>query len=174
MLPNSPGGALALAFAPVSLEDSVSRCQLPESWRGHANLGIDKLERRFFSNAQRLPHLLEVESTKERAGDGLDFIRRRLQAVVLGGRHALPTGRVGIAVSEARTLGTNLQPAAAALIKGLAQCANESQTDLLGIRFPPDPAHLAERWLAGSLYEETARRHFQKWNWLKVDVKGRK
>jgi hypothetical protein len=65
---------------------------------------------------------------------------------------------------------TSLQPAAAALLKGLAQCAIESRTDFLGVRFPPDPTHLAQRWLAGAIYEETARRHFQKWSWSKSEI----
>ncbi len=168
MLLSDPGDALALALAPVASAESPSPCRLPDKWRGHVNLGIDKLERGFFQTAKRQAHVIASPHAKERIADGLDFVRRRLTAVVLGGRHALPTGRVGTAVSDARTLDTNLQPAAASLLKGLTHCAIESQTDLLGVRFPPDPTHLAERWLAGAVYEETARRHFQKWSWLKL------
>lgn len=170
MLPSSPGDALALAFAPLASEESSPTCTLPDKWQGHANLGIDKLERRFFSSAEKFPHVIAPKTASAQVSDGLDFVRRRLQAVALGGRHALPTGRVGTTVSEARTMDTNLQPAAAALLKGLAQCAIESRTDLLGVRFPPDPTHLAERWLAGAVYEETARRHFQKWGWMKSEI----
>ena len=170
MLLSSPGDALALAFAPMRVEDSPRTCQFPDEWHGHANLGIDKLERRFFSSAERMPHLIASPHGEGAPADGLDFLRRRLQSVALGGRHALPTGRVKSAISEARTLDTSLLPAAAALVKGLAKCAIESRTDLLGVRFPPDPTHLAERWLAGAVYEESARRHFQKWSWLRSDI----
>lgn len=166
MVLSSPGDALALAFSPVP--DHSGPCQLPEEWQGVVNLGIDKLERGFFRKAQRQPQLVETPPESASTADGLDFVRRRLQAVALGGRHALPTGRMKAAVSDARSLDANLQPTAAALLKGLAQCAGESRTDLLGVRFPPDPTHLAERWLAGAIYEETARRHFQKWNWQRV------
>ncbi len=166
MLLSDPGDALALAMAPVFSEESPSPCRLPDKWRGHANLGIDTLQRGFFQSAARQPHVIASPHARERIADGLDFVRRRLTAVALGGRHALPTGRVGKAVSDARTLDANLQPAAAGLLKGLTQCAIESQTDLLGVRFPPNPTHLAQRWLAGAVYEETARRHFQKWSWL--------
>lgn len=168
MVLSSPGDALALALSPVSGEESPFPCRLPDDWQGVVNLGIDKLERGFFQKAQRQPQLVEASTANDSARDGLDFVRRRLQAVALGGRHALPTGRVGATVSDARSLDANLQPTAAALVKGLAHCAIESRTDLLGVRFPPDPTHLAERWLAGAIYEETARRHFQKWNWQRV------
>ncbi|MCA9067305.1 MAG: hypothetical protein KDA84_00170, partial [Planctomycetaceae bacterium] len=168
MVLSSPGDALALALSPMSDEESPSLCQLPDDWQSIVNLGIDNLKRGFFQKAHPQPHVVEASSVNEAAADGLDFVRRRLQAVALGGRHALPTGRVGAAVSDARSLDAHLQPTAASLLKGLAQCAIESRTDLLGTRFPPDPSHLAERWLAGAIYEETARRHFQKWNWQRV------
>ncbi len=117
MLPSAPGDALALAIAPLVSEESSLTCELPDKWQGHANLGIDKLERRFFSSAERMPHVIAPKTTSGHVSDGLDFVRRRLQAVALGGRHALPTGRVGAAVSEARAMDTNLQPAAAALLR---------------------------------------------------------
>ncbi len=165
MVLSSPRDALALAIGPSSVDEENAECDLPKDWQGRINLGFDKLDRRYFPSAERTPHLVEVSNPAAEVSDGLDFVRRRLQAVAVGGRHALPTGKVRATVSEARTLDGSLQPAAAVLLKGLAQCAIESQTDLLGIRFPPDPSWLAKRWLAGAIYEETARRQFQKWSW---------
>jgi hypothetical protein len=172
LAPAATGEAAALAVAPDPAEaqdDEVDtpKLKLPLKWSGHVNLGLDRLQRGHLTAAERAPVVLSVPTEHEQ-DDGLEPLRRRVRGMVLGGRHSLPTGSVNALARDARQLHSQSQPVAACLLGNLAQSAIETETSLLGVRFPADAGSLAERWLACAHYEVAARRAFHKRTWSRA------
>lgn len=163
---STPGCAAALAIAPDSgeREADVPKLSLPASKGGHVDLGLELIRRGDLTTAERQPVVIAA-APRPHSIDGLDSLRRRLRGIALGGRHALPSGRLGDVQRDARALSAQMQPHAAALLVNLAQSARDTRTELSGERFPADSTVLAERWLAAAAYEDTARRHFHQQQW---------
>ena len=168
LIPAERGCATALAVAPLASSPAdAPQWQLPESWQGHVNLGLDRLRRSRLSRAETAPVHCPVELDCSN-DDGLSALERRLRAMALGGRHSVPTGRVRDLAREVRQLKNQLQPTAAALLARFAEVAVTTQTTTLGYRFPPDPAPLASLWLACACYHRSAAWAFHKQHWLSL------
>ena len=167
----TPGSAAVLAIGQDPLaEKSACELSLPDDFRGRVSLGIEELKRGHLTSASRTPVFAQHHFQAETITDGLESLRRWLGGLVLGGRHALPTGRLPELNREVRRLEIQKQPAAAGLLGNLARSATASTADFEGIRFPSDPAELAETFLAASCYENAARRHFQRIGWRRFDL----
>ena len=126
--------------------------ELPSSWGGRANLGLDRLARAHL-------HPRESPSRRERSHrtpDVVEPLGRRLDRMVLGGRLTLGVAaRRGvdqdIAVMRRRHLATG-----ASLLAELATVASDRT---------PGTA-LADRWLAATLYEQTVSQRLGAARWL--------
>lgn len=165
--PGEAGAAALLALAPASASEQASsenndgattELRLPESWHGRVNLGCDELQRRHFSQAEQHA-LLEDWPVGSANSDGLQPLRRLLQAVVLGGRHALGGRRSARMPQEFRHLREHKFDTAAVLLGAVMNSAQASVTDMEGVRFPQDPANFAREWLAAGVYLAAAEEH---------------
>ncbi|WP_166823635.1 hypothetical protein [Thalassoroseus pseudoceratinae] len=166
-----PGTASILAISSDPLaEESDCQLKLPEEFRRTVSLGIEELKRGHLTSATRTPTLRNHSFQMETRPDGLEALRRCLRGLLLGGRHAIPTGRLPELTRNVRRLEIQKQPMAASLLGTLARSATASQTDFEGIRFPNDPSPLAETYLAASCYEMSARRHFEQDGWRQLDT----
>lgn len=165
-----PSTAIALAAAPgvpIQRDDGdepVAVLELLNEWQGHVNLGLHRLRSANIHGAHDEPEF--VPSFVSLPPDGLGLLRSRIEALAVGGRHSLPTGRVNELKREAMVLKEQMQPTAGALLLSLTDSALASETSFQGVRFPADAGPLAERWLACSEYERTARLAFQRDCWL--------
>lgn len=173
---SQPSTAIALAVAPgkpVDQDDATTAdpvnepaatLELLDEWPGHVNLGLHRLRsaniREIEIEPQYIPGLSALPP------DGLAILRSRVEALAVGGRHSLPTGRVKELQREAMVLKEQMQPTAGALLLSLAGTALDSETSFHGVRFPADAGPLAERWLACCQYERIARMAFQRDCWL--------
>jgi hypothetical protein len=161
-----PGHLRLLAIAPADSTDESADApslSLTDPIPFHASLGLDELSRGQFSRAERKP--VEFD-----AGNitivGEDLLSRWLQAIALGGRHAVPTGVITSAVRDAAKLKQDLRPAAAGLLHGLTGAAVETATDITGVRFPKDSFELGRHWLATAIASRATTEHLQRLAWL--------
>ena len=153
---------------------------LPESWRGRVNIGLDRLQGRHF---RRVGEREDTPAASSKAktfadapsdianpprldSDGLASLRRRLEAMVLGGRHSVPQGALRAFERDALLLERRRQVVAARVLRHLAECASRSEQDMLGQRFPAGDAALADAWLAGAVYEDRAATSVAAKAWL--------
>ena len=96
-----------------------------------------------------------------------DPLERWLQAIVVGGRHAIPQGLVTSAVRDAARLKSSLRPAAASMLRTLTQSTIATKTELTGIRFTESPNILATRWLAGSIGSRASTKYLELNEWIR-------
>ncbi|MCA9035781.1 MAG: hypothetical protein KDA91_11660, partial [Planctomycetaceae bacterium] len=172
--PAHPGHATLLAIAPAPMESTVAEMPqaqapalcLPEEFRFCASTGLDQLSRSHLSSAER--HPVEVQTPTARMQDPEDVLQRWLNAIALGGRHAIPTGTVTSVVRDAAALRRQFRPTAALLLHSLAKTAISSSTDLNGIRFPDNAENLGQYWLAASVAARTTSQHMQQAQWLVI------
>ncbi len=165
----TPGTAALMAISrDPQAEEADCQLNLPDEFQGRLSLGIEELKRGHLTSAARSPVLGNHDFRAQMRPDGLESLRRWLSGLVLGGRHAIPTGRLQEMTREVRRLDIQKQPTAANLLGSLARSATASTADFEGIRFPNDPTELAETFLAASCYEMSARRHFQRDVWQQM------
>lgn len=145
---------------------------LPERYGGHADLGVDTLQRADHPGANPPGGSLpggslpggEVPGGEVPVDGGgypapLGLLRHRLERVVSGGR---PTLRAGLAtVPQATHL-----PTAAALIAHLHEAAARRDRDAFGRLHPHDTDRLARAWLTAAEYEAAAARALSASDWL--------
>ena len=162
----TPSTAIGLAFSPRQEEATAATRQMNfnTDWGTHFNFNLHRLKTANFPNLPDAPNF--VPTSASATYDGLATFRQRLEALAIGGRHSLPTKRIGDLKREALVLQEQMQPTAAALMLALVDSAVETKTSFRGVRFPADPAPLAERWLACSHYARTASLAFQTDCWL--------
>ena len=154
---NEPGTLTPLAIgipdetasAEASSAGEPSSLRLPEKFHSKLNLGLEALKRNHFAKAERKPVYCSDEMMDSES-DGLDPLERIVLSVLMGGRHAIPSGRRSSVMQEARLLASQMQPTASELLIGLVQQSQNHSTDLMGVRFPADSTALAERWLAAA------------------------
>lgn len=161
------GCGLLLSVGPPTDVSEGPQLRFEEAVCFHADFGLDVIERGQLTTAERSPVTIDPEA----AGvveyqDQEDVLTRWLQAIVLGGRHAVPTGAVDVAVQDAGRLNRQLRPTAAAVLCRLVESAVATQTDILGVRFPVDDASLAENWLAAAIVRRATVEAVQQDDWL--------
>lgn len=165
------GCATLLAIGPPGEAAEGPQLRFQDALTIHADVGLDVVERGCLTTADRNPVSLDVVA----AGlpdyeDHEDTLTRWLQAIVLGGRHAVPTGAVDVAVQDALRLNRQLRPTAAAVLCRLVESAVATQTDLLGVRFPADSSTLAENWMATAAVCRATVDAVQQQDWLSAGV----
>lgn len=159
---NQPSAVSLLALSPHSIggEHSFS---LPDGMSFHIDLGFDELSRSHFTKAERSPVQLPVQAATNTVSD--DVLFRWLRAIAIGGRHAVPSGKVNAMVRDARHLAKQLRPTASALLTNLAETAVSTSTDLRGLRFPANSESLAQHWLAAEFAYRSSKRHLAQKMW---------
>lgn len=163
----SPGEIKLISITPDQPDEPNQNApvlQLPTAMPFHADLGLDELQRVQFSTAERHPVDIPIQNDADVPID--DLLSRWLRAIALGGRHAVPSGTVTSAVRDAATLQRQLRPTAAGLLHSLTQAAISTQTDVLGIRFPPNAAPLGQYWLAAAKTSQVTDQQIQELRWL--------
>ncbi|MER5736405.1 hypothetical protein ABT117_12115 [Streptomyces sp. NPDC002262] len=155
-----------LAVGPVP--GAVSSLRLPEEWRGHADLGYDRLQGDHFPR----PEAGGSDGTLGPAGpdplaDGpLWRVRRLLETGVAGGRRAVAEAARG---ADRAALGVPLRRAglsgAADLAEGLAAEADRRPRDSFGRLVDASPDAYARAWLASAVHLDAAERALVTASW---------
>ena len=164
-----PGHLKLLAVAPddVAASDDKPRIVPAEHSPFHVAVGLDELQRRQLSRAERHPVEIALPlGIATGADDKVDVLSRWLRAIVVGGRHAVPSGTVTSAVRDAQSLKQQLCPTASRLLSTLTQAAIGTKSDLMGVRFPAGAETLGQHWLAAATGYRAAKQHLQKQSWL--------
>ena len=123
---------------------------LPESFGGHADLGIDRLSSAFLQPSGPAPPFPARADTK----DPLGALRRRIQRVVSGGRGTLTVPgttrvlRVDVAALRRAQLTTGVD-----LPEALVAAGQYGRRDAFGRLVMDDPDVLSRAWLAVGVYE---------------------
>jgi hypothetical protein len=123
---------------------------LPESFGGHADLGIDRLSSAFLQPSGPAPPFPARADTK----DPLGALRRRIQRVVSGGRGTLTVPgttrvlRVDVAALRRAQLTTGVD-----LLEALVAAGQHGRRDAFGRLVMDDPDVLSRAWLAVGVYE---------------------
>jgi len=160
---SQPGEISLLALAPHLIEGQEHVFSLPDSMSFHVDLGFDELSRSHFTKAERSPVQFPFQAAKNTVTD--DVLFRWLRAIAIGGRHAVPSGKVNAMVRDARHLARQLRPTASALLTNLAETAVSTSTDLRGLRFPANSESLAQHWLAAEFAYRSSKRHLAQKMW---------
>lgn len=181
LLPLQPGHfqllSLGKTIAPETdavqpAEDSatvVPHMQIPDGL--HVDLGLETLQRSQLSSAHKQPVNAndDVPHDLRKSDDGVvgavGILSDWLQAIAIGGRHALSRSAIKRLVQDARNLESNFQPTASRALKTLAQQAIDTQTTFEGLRFPGDSAELAQAWLSAAIVQSTTHQHLQHAAW---------
>ena len=180
LLPLQPGHFQLLSISPPkanepsinhTAEDSNDIPTLQTKSGVHIDLGLETLRRSQLSSAQKEPVLAVEFSSKDLLNPNVKSTQTEgilsawLQAIVLGGRHALSRSTIKRCVQDAQHLKSNFQPTASQALKTLAQQAINTETTFDGLRFPADSTHLAKAWLAAAVVQNTAHQHQQHAAW---------
>ncbi|MCR9197589.1 MAG: hypothetical protein NXI04_02995 [Planctomycetaceae bacterium] len=160
------GCASLLAIGPPAETGEGPQLRFLDSLLFHADVGLDLVERGCLTSAERSPVSIDAVADQSDDVGHDDILARWLQAIVLGGRHAVPTGAVDGAVQDAARLNRQLRPTAAAVLCRLVESAVATQTDLLGVRFPADGASLTQNWLAAAAVRRATVDAVQQHDWL--------
>ncbi|MFH8391407.1 hypothetical protein [Streptomyces sp. NPDC018036] len=160
-----------LAVAPLPGTEATLR--LPEEWRGHADLGYDRLEGRHFPPADALSGTTEapVDGVGGEAGDPLAQaplwrLRQRVEVAVSGGRRAVAQpARDGDPRGDGAALRRGGFPTAADLATGLAAEADRRTRDVFGRTGEADPDRYARAWLAAAVYLAGVERALVRATW---------
>lgn len=140
--------------------------QFDDECRFHADLGLDVISRGKLSSAERQP--VEVELVEDVQPNQDEILARWLRAIVLGGRHAVPSSAVDTAMSDALKLNRQLRRTASGLLGRLAESVIDTETDVSGVRFPGNAAALAESWLATAVVRRASMDAVQQHDWLAI------
>ncbi|QDV88393.1 hypothetical protein [Planctomycetes bacterium TBK1r] len=153
--------------------DDDPRLELPESWQNVCQLGLDRLERHFFSRTDPEPGSPALAATVDSRGqaepsvDGVAGLARQQRTLVLGGRGSVASPASGGHRRMIRMLKRQLLPTAARLADAVASAATESRvSDSGGADDLPGLCHLLA---ATDRYQNVFRAdyHRQAWNdWL--------
>ncbi|PWI12682.1 hypothetical protein DI272_43630 [Streptomyces sp. Act143] len=150
--PDRAAALRPLAVGPVP-EDSAT-LRLPPEWRGHADLGYDRLEGAHFPSAEELPPVtglpaLPADPVTEAP---LWRLRRLVEVAVSGGRRAVAEpARDGDRASGAAALRRSGFRTAADLADALAAEADRRGRDVFGRTRQADPEGYARAWLAAAV-----------------------
>ncbi|MGW0969581.1 hypothetical protein [Streptomyces sp. NPDC002516] len=160
-----------LAVAPLPGTEATLR--LPEEWRGHADLGYDRLEGRHFPPADALSGTGEapVDGVGGEVGDPLAQaplwrLRQLVEVAVSGGRRAVAEpARDGDPRGDGAALRRGGFPTAADLAAGLAAEADRRTRDVFGRTGEADPDRYARAWLAAAVYLAGVERALVRATW---------
>ena len=157
-----PHSVELLAAAP--LNDDEHTLTLPEHWQGHFNMGLDRLDRAWFSDAA--PQPVNVAWPEASMPDPLTRMRRRLNRAAYGGRMTLRPSVLDDVKREARELQVRMMPHAASLLMGVGDAAQPRGRTLTGESRIDDPTALAIAWTRAVVFERHARRTIQRKRFL--------
>lgn len=150
-------------------EDSPPQLDLPEAWQGLCNLGLDRLQRHFVYGVKRWSDELVMTKTVRniRIPDGLSPLQRRITALVLGGRTAVPTLDSSTHRRDRANLQANYQITAAELLEMLAVATMQNRESDRAHRAQQavDVPSIDETFLACANYLQSARIHFEHSRW---------
>ncbi|WP_043224374.1 hypothetical protein [Streptomyces sp. NRRL F-5193] len=155
-----------LAVGPVP--GASSSLRLPEEWRGHADLGYDRLQGDHFPRpeAGAAPGTPGPAGTDPLADAPLWRVRRLLETGVAGGRRAVAEAARG---ADRTALGVPLRRAglagAAELAEGLATEADRRPRDSFGRLVDASPDAYARAWLASAVHLDAAERALVTASW---------
>ncbi|MFD8733908.1 hypothetical protein ACFV06_03195 [Streptomyces sp. NPDC059618] len=158
-----------LAVAPLPGTEATLR--LPAEWRGHADLGYDRLEGAHFppadvvsADAVPRPDSGEARDLLEQAP--LWRLRRLVEVAVSGGRRAVAEpARDGDPRGDGAALRRGGFQTAAGLAAALAAEADRRTRDVFGRTGEADPDRYARAWLAASVYLAGVERTLVRATW---------
>jgi len=139
--------------------------RLPESFGGHADVGIDRLSPAFLEPSGPAP----VFPALAGAQDPLAPLRRRQRRVVSGGRGTLtvPGTATGADVSALRRAQLST---GADLLEALVAAGQHGNRDVFGRLVMDDPEALPRAWLAVGLYEREVAAALLMGQWRDLSV----
>ncbi|MFF9340604.1 hypothetical protein ACF1CG_12785 [Streptomyces sp. NPDC014773] len=155
-----------LAVGPVP--GASSSLRLPEEWRGHADLGYDRLQGDHFPRPETgaSAGALGQAGPDPLADAPLWRVRRLLETGVAGGRRAVAEAARG---ADRAALGVPLRRAglagAADLAEGLAAEADRRPRDSFGRLVDASPEAYARAWLASAVHLDAAERALVTASW---------
>lgn len=155
-----------LAVGP--LPDGTATLRLPPEWKGHADLGYDRLEGAHFPPADDLP---SVAGLSEFPPDPVTEaplwrLRRLVEVAVSGGRRAAAEpARDGDRAAAAAALRRSGFRTAADLADALATEADRRGRDVFGRTQQADPEAYARAWLAAAVYLSGTERALVQATW---------
>lgn len=124
--------------------------RLPESFGGHADLGIDRLSPAFLEPSGPAP----MFPAQAESQDPLAALRRRYQRVISGGRGtlAVPGAARGLRADVAALRRAQLANGAD-LLESLVAAGQQGSRDVFGRLDVDDPGALSRAWLAVGVYD---------------------
>ncbi|QDV47712.1 hypothetical protein Enr13x_76230 [Stieleria neptunia] len=155
--------------------DDDPRLELPDSWRNVCQLGLDRLERHFFSRTDPeadAPSLAAAEDARgqtEPSVDGVAGLARQQLALVLGGRGSVASPASAGHRRMIRTLTRQMLPTAAKLADAVAAAAVAPESKVSDPGAEDDLPGLCDLLAASDRYQNMFRAdyHRQAWNdWL--------
>ncbi|MFD5768742.1 hypothetical protein ACFWIN_23380 [Streptomyces sp. NPDC127049] len=153
-----------LAVGPVP--DAPNSLRLPEDWRGHADLGYDRLQGDHFPRTAPGVPALAPAAPDPLADAPLWRVRRLLETGVAGGRRAVAEASRG---TDRASLTVPLRraglPGAADLVEALTAEADRRPRDTFGRLTDPSPDAYARAWLASALHLHAAERSLVTASW---------
>ncbi|MET9350029.1 hypothetical protein [Streptomyces termitum] len=152
-----------LAVGPVP--GAAGTLRLPEEWRGHADLGYDRLQGDHFPRGAAAP--VPVPEAPDPLADApLWRVRRLLESGVAGGRRAVAEAA---RAADRAALSVPLRRAglsgAAELAEALAAEADRRPRDSFGRLVDPSPDAYARAWLASAVHLAAAERALVTASW---------
>ncbi|WP_405741784.1 SWIM zinc finger family protein [Streptomyces sp. NBC_00028] len=162
-----------LAVGP--LPDGSATLRLPPEWRGHADLGYDRLEGVHFPPADELPPVTGLSELPPDpvAQAPLWRLRRLVEVAVSGGRRAAAEpARDGDRASGAAALRRSGFRTAADLADALAAQADRRSRDVFGRTRQSDPDGYARAWLAAAVYLTGTERALVEATWQPATAVG--
>lgn len=181
LLPLQPGCFQLLSIGNAALAEQQADQRIEASKNGiprlkitdgsHIDLGLESLQRSQLSTAEKQPvnsaelGILSSLRSEAEVADAGGILTDWLQAISVGGRHALSRSAIKRLVRDTRNLESNFQPTASQALKTLAQQAIDTQTTFEGLRFPSDSAQLADAWLAAAIVQLTTFQYLQHVQW---------
>ncbi|MCO8121992.1 hypothetical protein NHH03_09610 [Stieleria sp. TO1_6] len=163
--PGQSGSIDPLMICPLAQDDATPRLELPESWRGVCQLGLDRLERHFFSHTDQFGDTDTLNGTGSPGGLSLSNsdlspgLTRQLSALVLGGRRSVAALGSRSHRRQVRALQRRNQTMAASLAETIASQASLARPTL----------QLTDLLAAANEYEKASLQDYQRqaWNdWL--------
>ncbi|MFD5818908.1 hypothetical protein [Streptomyces sp. NPDC127038] len=160
-----------LAVAPLPGTEATLR--LPAEWRGHADLGYDRLEGAHFPPAD-VVSADAVPRPDSGSGEARDLLeqaplwrlRRLVEVAVSGGRRAVAEpARDGDPRGDGPALRRGGFHTAAGLAAALAAEADRRTRDVFGRTGEADPDRYARAWLAASVYLAGVERALVRATW---------
>jgi len=136
------------------VEDPALTLQLPESWLGRANFGLDSLKVEHVGARRSRP--VEVDFNVKDLDEPMQLIRHRLVAAAYGGRLSTQASSNPIARDAAR-LETLMMGNAALILRHLSAVSSTADREFTGELAKFDPHELARTWAMAANYIAEAR-----------------